>query len=149
MARIVPDLVSNQTITSVTPSTTVKAAAELMAARSIAAVTVLDGEALAGIMTERDITVRVVARGLDPQTTAVGEVMTRDPDTLKADDKPALALRMMRDRNYRHLPVVDDDGTVSAMVSVRDLYAFVLEDLEGDLRQRDQYIFGEAYGGTA
>lgn len=149
MAKIVPDLVNNQTITSVSPASTVKAAAEIMAERSIAAVMVLDEGILVGIMTERDITVRVVARGLDAATTQVGEVMTRNPDTLRAEDKPGHALRLMRDRNYRHLPVVDDDGKVFAMVSVRDLYAFVLEELEGDLKQRDQYIFGEAYGATS
>lgn len=148
MSKIVPDLVRDQTITSVTEDMTVRQAAKVMADRNIAAVVVMaeDGKSLAGIMTERDITVRVVARGLNADAATVGEVMTRDPDTLRPEDKPMQALEMMRDRGYRHLPVCNDDKAVVAMLSVRDLYAFVQAELENDLKERDHYIFGEAYG---
>lgn len=148
MSKIVPDLVHDQTITSVTADMTVRQAAKVMADRNIAAVVVTqpDGQTLAGIMTERDITVRVVARGLDAGTATVGDAMTRDPDTLRPEDKPVQALQMMRDHGYRHLPVCDADKRVVAMLSVRDLYAFVQAELETGLKERDQYIFGEAYG---
>ncbi len=148
MPKIIPDIVHDQTITAVPMDMTVRAAAQLMAERNIAAVMITrdDGQTLAGIMTERDITTRVVARGLDAAATKVGDVMTRDPDILAPDDEPAHALSMMRTHNYRHLPVCEADRKVVAMVSVRDLYAFVQTELESDIKSRDHYIFGEAYG---
>ena len=149
MARIVPHIVHDQLITGVTLGTSVRQAAEIMAARHIAAVVVLEGRTLAGIMTERDITVRVVARGLDPRLATVGEVMTPDPDTLSPDDSPETALRMMQEHNYRHLPVKSVDGAVVGMVSVRDLYAFVQSELENGIKARDTYISGESYGVSA
>jgi len=54
----------------------------------------------------------------------------------------------MRTHGFRHLPVVDD-GRAVGMVSVRDLYDAVKEQLEEDLQERDQYIFGSGYGVTA
>jgi CBS domain-containing protein len=147
MPKIVPDIVREQTISRVMETMSVSEAAQLMSERSIAAVVICHPSGrLAGIMTERDITTRVVAKSLDPHTTTVGAVMTPDPDTLEADDQPAQALRMMREHNYRHLPVVDGDHNVIGMVSVRDLYAFVQSELETDLNERDKYIMGESYG---
>lgn len=149
MHRIVPDIVHDQLLTAVSPSMTVRAAAEIMASRHIAAVLVMEDRRLVGIMTERDITIRVVSRGLVPEVTVVREVMTPDPDTLRPTDQPEHALRMMSQRNYRHLPVVSEDGSVVGMVSVRDLYDFVQSELQSDLKARDTYIFGESYGATA
>ena len=71
--------------------------------------------------------------------------MTRDPDTVSPDDAAIDALDRMSTRGYRHLPVVAGERVV-AIVSIRDLYAAVRRSLEGELRQRDAYIFGESYG---
>ena len=143
--RIVPDVISDQILQKVTPRDTVRQAARLMREKKIAAVLVMEGERLVGIVTERDMTVRVVAAGLDADTTPVGEMMTADPDTLAPSDTASDALRMMKSRNYRHLPVVDG-CTVVGMVSVRDLYAVYNGELEQDLKDRNAYIYGEAYG---
>jgi len=150
MPKIVPDIINPQGIACVMQSMTIREAAILMDERGIAAVVICHpGGRLAGIVTERDVTARVVAIGRDPVTTTVGEVMTPDPDTLLADDSPQQALRMMRKRNYRHLPVVDENHHVIGMVSVRDLYAFVLEEMSEDLRAQTDYIHGESYGVAA
>lgn len=143
--RIVPDVISDQILHKVTPRDTVRQAARLMREKKIAAVLVMEGERLVGIVTERDMTVRVVAAGLDPDATPISEMMTADPDTLAPSDTASDALRMMKSRNYRHLPVVDG-GTVVGMVSVRDLYAVYNGELEQDLKDRNAYIYGEAYG---
>ena len=143
--RIVPDVICDQILQKVTPRDTVRQAARLMREKKIAAVLVMEGERLVGIVTERDMTVRVVAAGLDADTTPVSEMMTADPDTLAPSDTASDALRMMKSRNYRHLPVVDG-GTVVGMVSVRDLYAVYNGELEQDLKDRNAYIYGEAYG---
>ncbi|GAA0590046.1 CBS domain-containing protein [Caenispirillum bisanense] len=149
MARIVPDIIPpTQDLTLVTPDMTVRDAARLMRENNIAAVMIVDGERLSGIMTERDIAARVVAQGRNPDITLVSEVMTPDPDTLSPGDMAASALRMMREHNYRHLPVVEN-GRPVGMVSIRDLYAVVQKELEADLANRDAYIFGEHYGATA
>lgn len=143
--RIVPDVISDQVLQKVRPRDTVRQAARLMREKKIAAVLVMEGERLVGIVTERDMTVRVVAAGLDADTTPISEMMTADPDTLAPSDTASDALRMMKSRNYRHLPVVDG-GTVVGMVSVRDLYAVYNGELEQDLKDRNAYIYGEAYG---
>lgn len=143
--RIVPDVISDQILQKVSPRDTVRQAARLMRDKKIAAVLVMDLDRLVGIVTERDMTVRVVAAGLDPDATPVREIMTTDPDTLAPSDTASDAIRMMKSRNYRHLPVVED-GQVVGMVSVRDLYAVYNGELEQDLKDRNAYIYGESYG---
>jgi CBS domain-containing protein len=143
--KIVPDVINDQVLHKVAPTDTVRSAARLMKEKKIAAVLVMDGERLVGIITERDMTVRVIAAGLNPETTLARDIMTANPDTLSPDDKASDAIRMMRERNYRHLPVVDGQKVVG-MVSVRDLYAVYNTELEQDLKDRNAFIYGENYG---
>lgn len=143
--RIVPDVISDQVLQKVTPRDTARQAARLMREKKIAAVLVMELDRLVGIVTERDMTARVVAAGLDADATPVREIMTADPDTLSPNDTASDAIRMMRSRNYRHLPVVEGGGVVG-MVSVRDLYAVYNGELEQDLKDRNAYIYGENYG---
>jgi CBS domain-containing protein len=72
--------------------------------------------------------------------------MTRNPDTIGPDAPPREALEMMRRHGYRHLPVVEG-GELIGMVSVRDLYAAALGELEENLKEREAFIAGGAgYG---
>jgi CBS domain-containing protein len=119
-----------------------------MAHRRIGAAMVLSEGHLVGIFSERDLTHRVVAPGLDPDTTRVAAVMTSNPVTIGPRDNASDALELMRTHGFRHLPVVDD-GRAVGMVSVRDLYDAVKVQLEEDLQERDAYIFGSGYGVTA
>jgi CBS domain-containing protein len=84
---------------------------------------------LQGIFTERDLVNRVVATGLDPARTRLDKVMTRDPDSVRADTSVAEALRMMEDGGYRHLPVVEG-GRLIGMVSRRDFFGDEKAQLE-------------------
>ncbi len=143
--RIVPDLVSNQTLASLPPSATVRDAARVMTERHIGAVLVAVDGRLQGIFTERDVLARVVAAGLDPDDTALGGVMTPNPDTVAPTDTALDALRRMSERGYRHLPVLDGDQMVG-IVSIRDLYAAANSDLVEDLEQREAFIFDTGYG---
>lgn len=143
--RIVPDVINGQTLHGIAPTDTARYAARLMREKRIAAVLVMEGAKLVGIITERDMTARVVAAGLDPETTRARDIMTANPDTLSPTDTAADAIRMMRQHNYRHLPVVDGD-TVVGMVAVRDLYAVYNTELEQDLKDRNAFIYGETYG---
>jgi len=146
--RIMPDIVDQQELWTITPQTTVLEAVRLMTQRRIGAAMVLSEGHLVGIFSERDLTHRVVAPGLDPAITRVAAVMTANPVTIGPRDTASEALELMRTHGFRHLPVVDD-GRAVGMVSVRDLYDAVKEQLEEDLQERDQYIFGSGYGVTA
>jgi CBS domain-containing protein len=86
-----------------------------------------------------------VAAGLDPDDTALGGVMTPNPDTVAPNDTALDALRRMSERGYRHLPVVDGERMVG-IVSIRDLYTAVNEELAEDLQQREAFIFDTGYG---
>ena len=143
--KIVPDVISGQTLQKVTPRENVRVAATLMRDKKIAAVLVMDSDRLVGIITERDMTSRVVAAGLNPDTAVCADIMTANPDTLSPDDTASDAISMMRERNYRHLPVVKGERVVG-MVSVRDLYAVYNTELQQDLRDRNAFIYGESYG---
>jgi len=143
--KIIPDVVSDQTLHTMPPTASARDAAKVMGANKVSAVLVTEGERLVGIFTERDLTARVVATGLDPDRTSLAEVMTPRPDVLAPDDSPLNALELMRIRHYRHLPVLDK-GTIVGMVSIRDLYAAAKTQLEHDLRQREAFIFDTGYG---
>lgn len=143
--KIVPDVISGQTLITVSPDDSARDAAKVMHEKRIAAVMVTENDALVGIITERDMTARVVAAGLDPDTAKSRDIMTTDPDCLSPHDAPSQALKMMIERNYRHLPVTDGADLVG-MVSVRDLYAIYNMELEEDLKDRNAFIYGENYG---
>ena len=143
--KIVPDLVYNQVLTILPPALTAAEAAKAMADRNIGAVLVAEAGLLKGICTERDITQRIVAKGLDPKATPIGDIMTASPAVVAPDETPANALAMMRKIGCRHLPVLDGERIVG-MLSIRDLYAAIQEDLEEDLKLRDSFIMGTGYG---
>ncbi|MDP6786762.1 MAG: CBS domain-containing protein [Rhodospirillales bacterium] len=144
--KIIPDIVKDQSICALSSSGTALEAAKAMVAHHCAAVVITDEDGkLIGIVTERDLTRRVVADNHDPKSTVLGDIMSKDPDTLSPDDSAFDALELMRVRGYRHLPVVDQ-GRVVGMVSVRDLYAAVKASLEKDIQETEAFVFGDRYG---
>ena len=144
--KIVPNVVARKKVVTVVVEDTAFQAAKLMADNHIAALVVVDGESkIIGIVTERDMTQRIIAAGLDGKTTPVKHIMTENPDTLSPEDSAVDALELMQTRNYRHLPVTED-GKCIAVVSIRDLYASVKEALEEDIRETEAFVFGDRYG---
>ena len=146
--KLMPDVIKNQELSCLPPSATVRDAALLMAERRIAAVLVTEGRTLKGIVTERDMTVRVVAAGLDPATTLLSGVMTANPDTLEPSSAAIAAMELMERHHYRHLPIAVD-GEVVGMVSIRDLFAVVRAHLEDEIRDREAFMFGSGYSADA
>jgi CBS domain-containing protein len=139
---IVPDIIATrQTLTTFAADVTVRQAARVMAERHIGAVLVTANGRLDGIFTERDLLNRVVALGKDPDKVTIGEVMTRNPDTVGPDATALDTLIRMQTKGYRHLPVVDD-GELVGIVSVRDLFNAVKRELEEDIQEREAFIFG-------
>ncbi|MAG97623.1 MAG: CBS domain-containing protein [Alphaproteobacteria bacterium] len=154
--KIIPDLVEsehpkgNGRVCCLRGDTAAREAAVAMMETNVAAVAVIgEDDRLVGIVTERDLTRRVMASQRDPEKVMLSEIMTANPQTLRPGDAAMDALTIMRDGRYRHLPVVDDDGFVVAMISIRHIYAAVKLELEEDVRLRDQYISGESYGARA
>lgn len=129
---IVPHAIHGQELVTFAPGAIVREVVDIMAKRRFGAVPVVENDRLVGIFTERDVLVRVLAAGKNPDTTRLDEVMTRDPDTVKSSDAVLHALELMNQHGYRHLPVVDGDRLVG-VVSIRDLYRSVKEQMDEDI----------------
>ncbi|MBI5107247.1 MAG: CBS domain-containing protein [Rhodocyclales bacterium] len=134
--RPVSQLVKNQTILTATADMSVAEAAAAMREAHVGAIMVVEGKHLTGIFTERDALYRVLANGKNPKQTKLGEVMTRNPTTISASMPFGHALHIMYERNFRHVPVVDD-GMPIGMVSARDALGPEMEQFEAELKERE------------
>ena len=106
--RTVFQSMAQRHVISVLPSATVYAAACVMTRSNSSSVLVIDAShTMQGIVTERDMITRVLAKGMDPNQTLAAEVMTRSPHCIPPDTKVPDAVLMMIERGFRHVPVVD------------------------------------------
>lgn len=136
--RIIRDLLAGRTLVSGSKDMTVRAACRLMAEKKIGALLVVEAGRIAGIFTERDALNKVLAAGLDPDRTLLSQVMVADLQTIRADKPLAYALHLMAEGGFRHVPVVDDDGSPLGMVSARDALGQDIVDLERELKRREE-----------
>ena len=113
--------VMTTTVVYLPSETTIAEVARTMREQDIGDVVVADGPSLAGMVTDRDLVVRAVAEGKDPEATTVGEVMTRELVTVRPEDTIQQAALLMRDRAVRRLLVCDDDQGLVGVVSIGDL----------------------------
>ncbi len=120
MSRLIRDVMSSSVI-RLDGSAAVSQAARIMQSSDVGAVLIEDTGVLFGILTDRDITVRVVAEGRDPEGTAVSEVCTQHLQVVAPDDDTDRALQLMRQRAVRRLPVVDPVGNAIGIVTLGDL----------------------------
>ncbi|MFL6115233.1 MAG: CBS domain-containing protein [Catenulispora sp.] len=104
----------------VRPDTTVGDAAKLMREQGIGTVLVADGDRLVGVVTDRDLVVRVLAEEHGADATVVG-AYSSEPVCVSPEDDVVVALDLMRSRAIRRLPVVEDDGRPVGIVSLGDL----------------------------
>jgi CBS domain-containing protein len=111
----------------VSAATTLANAIHLMQEERRACVLVMENDRLAGILTERDILMKVAGQPLDLVHTPVSASMTPDPFTLPDDANVAFALSKMVLEGFRHIPLVDDDGRPTAVVSMRNLIEYLGE----------------------
>lgn len=124
---------------TVSPAESIQSAAEQLLERRVGAVVVLDGEAVAGILSERDV-VQVVAReGPSALQNPVSCCMTREVHTAAPNESVDALLARMTDRRVRHLPVVRD-GRLCGIVSIGDLVKSKIEEVEAESRGLRQYI---------
>ena len=107
--------------TTVGASTPVAEAARLMKADDVGSLPILEDGRLAGVVTDRDIVLRVVADGRDPQATTAGEIASRDPVTVDPQQGLDEALRLMAEHQVRRLPVVEEDGRLVGVLAQADV----------------------------
>ena len=108
----------------VSPETTLRDAAERMNSLDVGVLPVCDNDRLVGMITDRDITVRATADGLDPFATQVGEVMSKDElITCGEDEDVEAATQKMRDKRVRRLPVLGDDRRLVGILALGDVAA--------------------------
>jgi CBS domain-containing protein len=121
MERSIFQAMSQRHVISLLPTATVFDAACVMTRANCGSVLIIDhGNALLGILTERDLMRRVMAKALDPAHTPVSAVMTPEPRCVPPEMKVADAVLIMIERGFRHLPVIGEHGRILGVFSVRD-----------------------------
>ena len=133
--------------TTVGPDVTVSEGIRVMQEATVGAVLVVQGGEPLGIFTERDLMLRVVSGNKDTQTTKMSEVMTTPVLTIHQDTSTDDALKTMGGKHIRHLPVVNGDGHVEGMLSIRHLLLDKVEHLTQELDSLEAYLTADGIGG--
>jgi CBS domain-containing protein len=118
---------------TVDPSTPVVEAARVLKEEDVGSVPIVDGDTLVGILTDRDIAVRVVAEGRDLQRTTTGDVASRELVTVDPQQPLDEALRLMAKHQVRRLPIVEEDGRLVGIVAQADIARAVGDQKTGDV----------------
>ncbi|MBR9844264.1 MAG: CBS domain-containing protein [Rhodobacteraceae bacterium] len=122
MTTTLRKILGDRPVHTVTPDTSLRDAARMMADHKVGALAVVTGDALVGILSERDIVFKGTAAALPSDTTPVSEIMTPDPVTVDIDDKVSDALAAKLGDAFRHLPVMEA-GHLAGLLSYRDIPA--------------------------
>lgn len=134
----VKNLMDPQALLCAAPDTRVVQAARLMANHQTSAVLVVEQGVLKGIFTAGDAVCRVLARGLDPQTTPLSAVMTAPVQTAAPDWSLGRALQVMHQHHLRQMPVVEDDRPIG-LLTARDALDPELEEFACEVQRRQAY----------
>ncbi|MBC5766787.1 CBS domain-containing protein [Ramlibacter albus] len=119
--RTVFQSVAKKHVLSLPPQASVREAAQVMTRANVGSVLVIEPpDKLVGILTERDLMNRVLARSVDPDKTAVREVMTPNPICAPPETSVADAVQTMLERGFRHLPIVAAGNRILGVFSIRD-----------------------------
>ena len=123
-------------VITMSQSTNVSQAAQVLSQQSIGAAVVVDPDgALVGLLSERDISRGLGRHGVKVADMCVGDLMTDDVVTCDLDWNASAALEIMLALNFRHLPVLDDAGDIYGIVSMRDMAAMGVNDIGWAIRQ--------------
>ncbi len=127
------------TLRIVRPEASVFEALGLLAEFEVGALVVMDGERMAGIVSERDYTRKVALAGRSSKDTRVAEIMTANVFVVSPSTRTRDCMALMREKRIRHLPVVEG-GRVLGMLSIRDLLDDIIADHEITIAQLESYI---------
>lgn len=131
----------------VEPDVSVMDAVRVMAEDRVGAVAVVEKGVLRGIFTERDLMLRVVRQERDPATTRVRDVMTAEVKTINESFTAEEASSVMLLGHLRHLPILNGEGKVLGLLSMRALLENRLEDLSQEVSSLEQYMANDGPGG--
>ena len=129
-------------VVSVRPEQTVLEAIKVLAQENIGAAIVMSGDRIAGILSERDYTRKIVLKGRASDTTKVEEIMTPNVIVVSPRTKTRECMQLMTEKNIRHLPVVEE-GRCIGMVSIRDIVSDIIADQDFTIEQLEHYISGQ------
>ena len=124
----VEDIMTQAAVTDA-PDDTVSEAAAKMRQQQTGSLLVMEGNNLAGIVTERDV-LKIVGEGQDPKNVSLRDAMTSDVVTIRPDTSIKDAAEIMFQKWFRHLPVTTEDGTVVGIISLRDLLTLVAKSMD-------------------
>ena len=113
--------IMTKSVATVQRDETLQAAAQRMRDMDVGSMPVLDGQAIVGMVTDRDIAVRGVADGMVAQESVVADVMTEDVRCCRVDDSVEAVMAEMGDAQVRRLPVLDADNAIVGVVALADL----------------------------
>lgn len=128
-------------VVTIAPIESIAALLAVLAEHRIGAVVVVDGDRVAGIVSERDVVRRLHQRGADVLEATVSDIMTSPVVTCAPDDSVNGVATLMTDRRFRHMPVLDHDRLVG-IVSIGDVVSSRMRGLEQDREHLEQYITG-------
>ena len=118
-----------ENVVTVEPDTSISDAVDKLESENVGALIVTDDDEPAGIVTDRDVALAVNDQE-NVASESVQSIMTEDPVTLREDDDPMEISRTIGEKNVRRIPVVDDDGKLTGIVTLDDLVATIGEQLE-------------------
>ena len=132
MPKTVREVMSSK-LCSIDTDKPVAYAAKMMRDEDVGIAPIVEGDRLVGVLTDRDIAVRVVAEGRDPEQVKVTEVASRDVVTLDPQQDLDEALRLMARHQVRRLPVVEEDGRLVGVVAQADVAQHADEQRTGEV----------------
>jgi CBS domain-containing protein len=130
-----------QDVLSVTPDATVYEALKIMADKNVGALIVLDGENVAGIISERDYARKVILHGKSSREMQVGEIMTSKVYYMRPEQNLQECMAQMTDRHVRHLPILEE-GRLVGIISIGDVVKAIIADHESTIKLLENYITG-------
>jgi len=126
---------------SISPESTFFEAVEVMDAKNVGALLVMEQERVVGIISERDYTRKVVLRGKRSREIKVAEIMSTNVTVTHPREPVEKCLRLMTDKHIRHLPVLEDDKVVG-VISIGDLVKHVISCQSAAIAHLEHYIHG-------
>lgn len=132
MAQSIRELMT-QNPRTVSPDSTIVDAAKIMRDEDTGVVPIVEGDRLVGVLTDRDIAIRVVAEGKDVQGTRVSEIASQDLVTIDPQQDLDEALRLMAQHQVRRLPVVEEDGRLVGIVAQADVARHASAERTGEV----------------
>jgi len=132
----------DQSVYTITPTASVLDALKLMAEKNVGALLVMDGEKIAGIITERDYARKIILRGRSSKDTPVHDIMTSSVMCVRPEQTSEECMMLMTENRLRHLPILDN-GKLVGLISIGDLVKDIISEQQFIIEQLEHYIAGD------